>query len=268
MAEARSQFKSRITKGFHTFNEPGENFARAIDLILIPTFVFFLVMGYSLLRFQPNIEVLNNLSPSVSLVGIFTICLSLAALFPLQALGSVLFGWFLAGTWLRLRYGKRAQNLLIEAAKSIFAFVLIVMGMVYFPFLFVLGTVTFFFLLVLFLFVVFQTSISFLFLMLPAYVGAMIPFENYFGKTIETSRTKPTQYHNFLVLTGSIPPTPNEQIQYCPFKNKVQNTCTYLSYPTIDLPQICDYKSTFTRCYVYRKLMRKVEEIKREVEEK
>ncbi|MHA2277777.1 MAG: hypothetical protein ACXAC2_18500, partial [Candidatus Kariarchaeaceae archaeon] len=63
---------------------------------------------------------------------------------------------------------------------------------------------------------------------------------------------------DYLVLFGPVPPHPNEEVVFCPFRMKNKPGCAYLGYKAPNQPLICDYQSTWQSCYVYTHLFYKL----------
>jgi hypothetical protein len=165
----------------------------------------------------------------------------------------IITGWLFSNIWIRRNYGKKSFSILMQATLLPFSstfFVVLLILVIFFPILGMFSILIFF---------IFIFYLGFLW-----FIAAMMAFISYpLAKKITTNEISVIQKNdsrNYLILQ-TIPPTPNEVIEYCPFKMKDKNGCSFLGYQVeANKTLICDFSSTYRRCNIYFHLYGKVME--------
>ncbi len=249
------------------FWDKGEELKKVIAGLVVFPIIFMMIGGNESIS---KIVSMENVTISPSISVFYMIFTYLIILFYSEAgiFKSILsiFGAALAyGIYLRIEFQDKAFSKLVQGAAFITAFLGIPITIIGISFIIPSTPLQVLPLLLL----VYLRSMAFLFLIVgivltPAIFVVFLPFEGIFKLKDRKAKATPQMYRNFLLLQGQIPPTPNEPVKHCPFKNQKTDTCTYLNYQTIALPKICDYESTFRRCLVYGRLVQKIKSIKEE----
>lgn len=218
----------------------------------ITNLIFYL--GYVVLGFVGNLASLSFDQVGLDFSVLF-ILVSYLVIFeePVLLLAYIL-GWVFAGLYTKKKYGKDAARIIVTASAIplvLTFFFLLLLMIVLFP---IFGSISFLLLIGIGLTIGVLALVS-VSLALIGYVISIFFVKN------ESTETKAVVSMNYLLLPV-VPPTPGEQIDYCPFRMKDKKGCSFLGY-TISTSGslICDYASTYLRCNVYSHLYYKVIEI-------
>ncbi|RMG26346.1 MAG: hypothetical protein D6732_21350 [Methanobacteriota archaeon] len=245
---------------FSSLENDGSEIRKIFERFAIfPVVMIFVNSPYVLIAFtnQPGI-----FAPTVSpfLIFLFYVVLAFVSLSSIfLTFGAILLSSFLFGILIRLEFNTRAPQTWIKSVlyfSSTMAFIFLIHLLPLYLSLIPIALIFFilFSLLQNVIFIILFIGIMFL----PGLVSASLPFENLFGTRKNRTEANTVMYRNFLFLTPEMVPY-GEPFQYCPFKDKRKNTCSYLNYPTSGGPLICDFQSTFTRCLAYGRLVQKLQ---------
>ncbi len=172
-----------------------------------------------------------------------------------------LLGMGTAGVYYRIKYGTETINLVKTVAKLYFMFFLGIASIIVLILLFTFIQALIFVALAI-PFILFYLAIVVGVIVAPFALVALIPFEKIFTYNQSSSSPFPPMLsfnRTYLVLNV----IPNEKPKFCPFKDVEKNGCSYLGYGAPKESLICDFESTFTRCYVYKKLAPEFSEVKK-----
>lgn len=160
----------------------------------------------------------------------------------------IIIGWIVASFYAKLRYGPNANISIFYGIITLPLISFIVFMFIILPLTMTgLGIITLFYFLVI---IAGVFSIWFGILAIPGIVIANVLIKN------KEADTEIALIPNFLVLISP----PIEKKEKCPFKNIEPNGCSFLGYRATDnSPLICDFKSTYTSCSVYKYLYERVE---------